>query len=72
MANSNLWMAKLRLHGCNNDKKINLPKDLDEDAYEKLFEEERVRVAQIQVKQAMKTAELMHRLSREQSAASSE
>jgi hypothetical protein len=34
-----------------------------------LFEEERARVAQIQVKQGMKSAELMHRLSKEQSAA---
>jgi len=48
------------------------PSGADEDAYEKLFEDERVRVAQIQVKQAMKTAELMHRLSKEQSAAAIE
>lgn len=45
------------------------PSGADEDAYEKLFEDERVRVAQIQVKQAMNAAELMHRLSREQNAA---
>jgi hypothetical protein len=42
---------------------------LDEDVQDKLFEEERARVAQIQVKQAMKSAELMHRLSKEQSVA---
>jgi hypothetical protein len=42
---------------------------LDEDTQDKLFEEERARVAQIQVKQAMKTAELLHRLSKEQNAA---
>lgn len=38
----------------------------DDDAQDKLFEDERVRVAQIQVKQAMKSAELLHRISKEQ------
>lgn len=38
----------------------------DDDAQDKLFEEERVRVAQIQVKQAIKSAELLHRISKEQ------
>jgi hypothetical protein len=42
---------------------------LDEDTQDKLFEEERARVAQIQVKQAMKSADLLHRLSKEQNAA---
>lgn len=38
----------------------------DDDAQDKLFEEERVRVAQIQVKQAIKSAELLNRISKEQ------
>lgn len=38
----------------------------DDDTQDKLFEEERVRVAQIQVKQAIKSAELLHRISKEQ------
>jgi len=42
---------------------------LDEETQDKLFEEERARVAQIEVKQAMKSAELLHRLSKVQTAA---
>lgn len=44
----------------------------DDDTYEKLYDEERVRVAQMQIKQAMKLAELMHRLSKEQNIATIE
>ncbi len=45
---------------------------MEEDAYEAQLELERSRVAQVQVKQALKTAELMQRLTREQGAASVE
>jgi hypothetical protein len=45
---------------------------MDEDALDAQLEMERSRVAQVQVKQAMKTAELMHRLTREQGSASAE
>ena len=43
-----------------------VPSGMDEDLYEQLLETERVRVSQIEVKQALRTAELIHRLSREQ------
>ncbi|MCI0556936.1 MAG: hypothetical protein MN733_00450 [Nitrososphaera sp.] len=48
------------------------PSGMEEDAYEAQMELERARVAQMQVKQALRTAELMRRLTREQGAASSE
>lgn len=43
-----------------------VPSGMDEDLYEQLLETERVRVSQIEVKQALRAAELINRLSREQ------
>lgn len=48
------------------------PSGMEEDAYEAQMELERARVGQMQVKQALRTAELMRRLTREHSAGSSE
>lgn len=45
-----------------------VPSGMDEGVYEYLLETERVRVAQVQVKQALRAAELIHRLSKEQNA----
>jgi hypothetical protein len=45
---------------------LRTPKGIEEDAYEAQLELERSRVAQVQVRQATRMAELMHRLTREQ------
>jgi hypothetical protein len=48
------------------------PAGVDEDTYDEQLELERSRVAQVEVKQALKTSDLMHRLTKEQGALASE
>lgn len=64
--NYEIWIAYHAILQVNS--KIEAREDVDEDVLERLLEDDRIRVARMQVKQAYKTAELMRSAIIEQAA----